>query len=107
MESKTSMSVVSFPRAFYLPATAVQSAVPGRVERFVTGHLRDHSDLVRADVDDEPVRAFYLPGADGLATVSARVERFLTSHRFAPGTLNRAAVSQQVREFYLPATQRP
>jgi hypothetical protein len=61
MDTHTSSSESQPSRAFYLPAMTVLSAVPGRVERFVTAALRDRSELTRTTVVGERVREFYLP----------------------------------------------
>lgn len=59
MESTTSKS--NSQRDFYLPGSAVPSPVPGRLERFVTNLLRDHSGLVWTAAADTGTREFSLP----------------------------------------------
>lgn len=61
METNTSMSSRQPSREFYLPAMGVISPVPGRIERWVTNHLRDHSGIVRQAANISAVREFYLP----------------------------------------------
>lgn len=106
MEPNDSMSHST--RAFYLPATAVRSSVPGRVEQFVTSLFRDHSALVRSPVSDAPSREFYLPAAAVRSPRPGRVERFVTNLFRDHSTPVKSPVTDApTREFYLPATPRP
>lgn len=42
----TNITSSEVQREFYLPATPVRSTTPGRLERFVTALLRDHTPSI-------------------------------------------------------------
>lgn len=107
METEQSMSDSQGPRAFYLPGMSVLSSVPGRIERFLTSRLGDHSHPVVGPVPTIPSRPFYLPGTAVLSNVPGRVERTVT--RLLRNRDTRARIDQlrqEIREFYLPGTPR-
>lgn len=107
METKQSMSNSQGMREFYLPAMSVLSSVPGRLERFFSTHLSDHSHLVFGETTKHPARAFYLPAMGVLSNVPTRVERFLSvrlgTHDTRSGI---GALRGELRDFYLPGTFR-
>lgn len=107
METTKSMSDGPESRAFYLPGTSVLSAAPGRVERFIQTHLRDHSSSLAGATSSEPAKAFYLPGTSVLTTAWGRAERFLAKrlgNHDLRTRINQAA--PEMRDFYLPGSSR-
>lgn len=94
-------------REFYLPAMGVLSNAPGRIERFVTTSLSDHSHLVFGPTRIQPTRAFYLPGMGVLSNRPGRVVEFLSELLRNHDTRTKIGeVRHEIREFYLPATSR-
>lgn len=107
METTSSSSDGRSTRAFYLPAMGTLSSTPGRVVRFVSRHLDDHSVLVRSKRSPAPTRAFYLPATVGVTGITGRLERVasqLSENRDVRGRVT--AAHEELREFYLPATAR-
>lgn len=105
METNQSMSDGQESRGFYLPAVSGFTKAPGRVEQFLTSHLRDKSRLVFGATPSQPSKAFYLPAMAVLSNVPGRVERWVTerikNHDIRGGT---GELRQEVREFYLPGS---
>lgn len=104
MDPNTSMSESQPSRAFYLPAMATLSSVPGRIGRFLAARGRDHSRLTAGPVAPEPTRSFYLPAV--VSGLPGRVERFIDARRHVASAARVGAVSERIREFYLPGTFR-
>ena len=63
METKPSISNSTVE--FYLPGTFQFAGSPGRIERFLTRHLRSHDADVPA-VGSARTTAFYLPATPGV-----------------------------------------